>query len=193
MPEFDPEKMSREAYDSLFNENTGYLSQLKKLSDNGDIYIFTKNLTVHANNLVDENGNELPPVAGEIDMISVDKNGNKYIVDLKTTTNGRKLQWQKKLFEYRYDVQAAWYLRGYTKIKGVEPKGFVHLVVETLPPYHAYVYVADATVIECGETGGSHSQGYKQAIEILKECEKTNLYPMPQMEIEPESMPDWTL
>jgi hypothetical protein len=91
MPEFDPEKMSREAYDSLFNENTGYLSQLKKLSDNGDIYIFTKNLTVHANNLVDENGNELPPVAGEIDMIIVDKNGNKYIVDLKT---GKASKWR---------------------------------------------------------------------------------------------------
>lgn len=118
---------------------------------------------------------------------------NGYIVDLKTTTNGKKMQWQKKLFEYRYDVQAAWYLRGFKEIKGHDAKGFIHLVVETQPPYHVFVYVADATVIECGETGGSVSQGYRQAIDILKECDKNNFYPMPQMEIESEAMPDWTL
>jgi hypothetical protein len=89
-PKFDPTKMSKEAYDELFDDETGYLTQLKKLADAGEIYIFTKDLIVHSNNLVDSNGKKLDPVAGEIDMIIVDKNGGKHIVDLKT---GKLSKW----------------------------------------------------------------------------------------------------
>ena len=90
-PAFDSSKMSREAYDALFDDETGYLTQIKKLADAGDIYVFTKNLIVHDNNLVDDKGNKLPPVAGEIDMIIVDKLGRTFIVDLKT---GKKSKWE---------------------------------------------------------------------------------------------------
>lgn len=83
-PEFNPDVMSKEAYDALFDEETGYLTKFKKMADAGEIYIFTKDLIVHSDNLVDSEGNKLPPVAGEIDMIIVDRKGNKYIVDLKT-------------------------------------------------------------------------------------------------------------
>ena len=83
-PKWDKSKMSKEAYDNLFDDETGYLTQIKRMADNGEIYIFTKDLIVHANDLVDENGNKLPKVAGEIDMIIVDRKGNKSIVDLKT-------------------------------------------------------------------------------------------------------------
>lgn len=89
-PKFDATKMSKEAYDALFDNETGYLTKLKKMADAGDIYIFTKNLIVHANDLVDAEGNKLPPVAGEIDMIIVDKTGKKHIVDLKT---GKITKW----------------------------------------------------------------------------------------------------
>jgi hypothetical protein len=62
------------------------------MADAGEIYIFTKNLIVHANDLVDADGKKLPPVAGEIDMIIVDRKGNKFIVDLKT---GKLDKWFK--------------------------------------------------------------------------------------------------
>jgi hypothetical protein len=83
-PEFNPDLMTKEAYDALFDDETGYLTQIKKLADSGEIYIFTKDLIVHSNNLKNAEGESLTPVAGEIDMIIVDKKGNKYIVDLKT-------------------------------------------------------------------------------------------------------------
>ena len=83
-PEFNPDVMSKEAYDALFDEETGYLTKFKKMADAGEIYIFTKDLIVHSDNLVDAEGNKLPPTAGEIDMIIVDRKGNKFIVDLKT-------------------------------------------------------------------------------------------------------------
>ena len=89
-PAFDPKLMSKEAYDNLFDDETGYLTKFKKMADAGEIYIFTKNLYVHSNNLVDENGKKLPPVAGEIDMIIVDRKGRAFIVDLKT---GKVAKW----------------------------------------------------------------------------------------------------
>jgi hypothetical protein len=89
-PKFDSTKMSKEAYDNLFDDETGYLTKFKKMADAGEIYIFTKNLYVHSNNLVDENGKKLPPVAGEIDMIIVDRKGRAFIVDLKT---GKVAKW----------------------------------------------------------------------------------------------------
>lgn len=89
-PAYDPKLMSKEAYDNLFDDETGYLTKFKKMADAGEIYIFTKNLYVHSNNLVDENGKKLPPVAGEIDMIIVDRKGRSFIVDLKT---GKVAKW----------------------------------------------------------------------------------------------------
>ncbi|MCX6195526.1 MAG: hypothetical protein NTY55_02585 [Flavobacteriia bacterium] len=91
-PKWDPKKMSKEAYDSLFDDETGYLTELKRRADAGEIYIFTKDLIVHANDLIDADGKKLPPVAGEIDMIIVDRKGNKFIVDLKT---GKLDKWFK--------------------------------------------------------------------------------------------------
>lgn len=89
-PAFDPKLMTKDAYDALFDDETGYLTNLKRMADAGEIYIFTKNLFVHSDNLVDAEGNKLPPVAGEIDMIIVDTKGNKFIVDLKT---GKQDKW----------------------------------------------------------------------------------------------------
>lgn len=89
-PAYDPKLMSKEAYDNLFDDETGYLTKFKKMADAGEIYIFTKDLYVHSNNLVDENGKKLPPVAGEIDMIIVDRKGRSFIVDLKT---GKVAKW----------------------------------------------------------------------------------------------------
>jgi len=89
-PAYDPKLMSKEAYDNLFDDETGYLTKFKKMADAGEIYIFTKNLYVHSNNLVDENGKKLPPVAGEIDMIIVDRKGRAFIADLKT---GKVAKW----------------------------------------------------------------------------------------------------
>ena len=103
-PEFNPEVMTKEAYDALFDDETGYLTRFKKMADAGEIFIFTKNLYVSSNNLVDAEGNKLPPVAGEIDMIIVDRKGNKFIVDLKT---GKTDKWMnyKVLNSRSYEKQ----------------------------------------------------------------------------------------
>ena len=82
-PQFNPKIISQEAYDNLFGEN-GYITNIKKRADAGEFYVFSTDLIVYADNLKDPEGNPLPPVAGEIDFIFVDREGNKFIVDLKT-------------------------------------------------------------------------------------------------------------
>lgn len=82
-PVFDSKYITQEAYDNLFGEN-GYITGIKKRADAGEFYVFSTDLIVYADNITDPEGNPLPPVAGEIDFIFVDRQGNKFIVDLKT-------------------------------------------------------------------------------------------------------------
>ena len=102
-PVFDSKFISQEAYDNLFGEN-GYLTDIKRRADEGEFYIFSTDLIVYGDNLKDPDGNPLPPVAGEIDFIFVDREGRKFIVDLKT---GKIDKWVKyNIFNtFQYDKQ----------------------------------------------------------------------------------------
>ena len=88
---YDENKITPEAFDALFGPN-GYLRPLKDLQLAGEIYIFSDNLTLGDNNLVDANGKKLDNVAGSLDLFIVDKQGNRFIIDLKT---GKADKWVK--------------------------------------------------------------------------------------------------
>lgn len=88
-PVFDENYITKEAFDSLFGPE-GYLTSIKKRVDAGEFHVFSKGLVVHSDTLADDEGNKLPPVAGELDAIFVDREGNKFIVDLKT---GKPEKW----------------------------------------------------------------------------------------------------
>lgn len=126
---FDPEttlnyedyksKISEDAFVKIFGA-TGFLQKLKDRANAGDIYIFSKNLEIGDNNLegVDENGKPLPPVAGALDLIIVDKTGKKYIVDLKTAA---KSKWAKYTtrgpsFSYKKFFQNSMQQRAYANL-----------------------------------------------------------------------------
>jgi hypothetical protein len=82
-PKFDSKYITQEAYDNLFGED-GYITSIKKRADAGEFYVFSTDLIVYTDKAKDSQGNPLPPVAGEIDFIFVDREGRKFIVDLKT-------------------------------------------------------------------------------------------------------------
>jgi hypothetical protein len=88
---YDENKITPEAFDSLFGPN-GYLRPLKDLQLAGEIYIFSNNLTLGDNNLIDADGKKLENVAGSLDLFIVDKQGNRFIIDLKT---GKADKWVK--------------------------------------------------------------------------------------------------
>lgn len=100
-PVFDSKYITQEAYDDLFGEN-GYITSIKKRADAGEFYVFSTDLIVYTDTAKDADGNPLPPVAGEIDFIFVDREGRKFIVDLKT---GQTRKWMEynKFNSWAYD------------------------------------------------------------------------------------------
>ena len=87
-PEFDEERITKEAYDELFDPKTGYLTQLKERADKGEFFIAT-DIVVYGE-VVDANG-KTRRIAGEIDLLIADRDGKIHIIDLKTGTYSK---WQ---------------------------------------------------------------------------------------------------
>ena len=88
MPEFDPKKITKKAYLDLFGPE-GHLTQIKKRIDNGELYIVAKGLVVYDSNIEKLDGST-DRIAGEIDLIAVDRKGKVHIIDIKT---GDKTKW----------------------------------------------------------------------------------------------------
>ena len=85
---FDEEKITKEAFDALFDPKTGYLTGLKQRADKGEFFIAT-DIIVYGT-VVDADGNTRK-IAGEIDLLVADRDGKIHIIDLKTGTYGK---WQ---------------------------------------------------------------------------------------------------
>ncbi len=67
------------------------------------------------------------------------------IVDLKTTSDASELGFQKSVHNFRYHVQAGFYLRSIE-----EAEQFVFIAVESKPPYLVAVYNASTDMINAG-------------------------------------------
>jgi hypothetical protein len=80
-PVFDPKKITKEAFDALYGDN-GLFQIVQQWIDTNDLIIVSKGLVVY-----DKQAN----VAGEIDLLLVNKKGEFFIVDLKT---GSKAKWE---------------------------------------------------------------------------------------------------
>lgn len=114
-PARDNSKISDEAYESLFGVD-GYLTELKKLHDSGEVYIASQGLVVYDKEL---------GIAGEIDLLVADRKGNIYIVDIKT---GEKTKWDnfnKETSPYskleEYALQQTAYANLLNRMIGVNP------------------------------------------------------------------------
>jgi len=93
-PKFDDTKITREAFDNLFNEdpeNPGYLRNIKRMVDQEGLYVLSRVVlndgTERGLVLYDEDAG----VAGEVDLLAVDRLGNVYIIDTKT---GKEVKWR---------------------------------------------------------------------------------------------------
>lgn len=73
-----------------------------------------------------------------------------YCIDLKTTQSAKPDDFMKSAYNYRYYVQAYWYLKG-LKAVGLEVENFIFVAVEKEPPYAICVYVASEEFLKLGE------------------------------------------
>jgi hypothetical protein len=101
---YDSAKISEEAFDALFGAN-GFITDIRRRVDSGELWVYAKDLIVASDTLIDDNDNMLEPVAGEIDFIFVDKEGNKFIVDLKSA-DARKWTQYKSDSGYGFNKRA---------------------------------------------------------------------------------------
>ena len=104
-----------------------------------------------------------------------------WIIDLKTTTDASPRGFSKSVANFRYHVQAAWYLDGYQIATGGDlPVGFLFIAVEKTPPYAVALYELDAESVDHGRMVArrdlaryanardlDHWGGYQEGIQTL--------------------------
>jgi hypothetical protein len=108
----------------------------------------------------------------------------RLLVDLKTTEDAGR-GFAKSIAQWRYHVQASWYLDGIEQATGTRPEQFLFLCVEKKAPYAVAVYAADAEMIAAG------AQTAARDLDVLATCKAANAWPGYSDQIEPISLPPW--
>lgn len=109
------------------------------------------------------------------------------LLDLKTTQDASPRGFAKSCANFRYHVQAAWYLDAYQAATGDLPMGFVFIAVEKTAPYAVALYELDAEAIELGRmTAFRDLARYANAREF-------DTWPGYAESIQPLSLPRWAL
>ena len=107
------------------------------------------------------------------------------IVDLKTTVDASYRSFLRSISNFRYHVQAGWYMNGLEQATGTRPERFIFIAVEKTAPYGIGVYEADLYMTV---------NGYDQARVDLKKIAKwkeEESYPNYCTEIQQISLPSW--
>ena len=107
------------------------------------------------------------------------------IIDLKTTEDASPVGFRKSIANWRYHVQASWYLDGVQAATGKRPEQFIFICVEKKPPYAVAVYAADAEMIQLGGEAAARD------LDVLATCKVANAWPGYSDQIEPISLPPW--
>lgn len=109
----------------------------------------------------------------------------EWIVDLKTTRDASKEDFAKQIWNNRYDVQAAWYLRGLVRSVECKPRGFIWCAVETEPPYAVAWYVMELADFEIALAD------IDNMLRVYAECTRTNTWPGYPTDVQPIRLPRW--
>lgn len=107
------------------------------------------------------------------------------LVDLKTTDDASPEGFAKSMANWRYDVQAPYYMDGVKLATGRDVKAFVFIAVEKKPPYAVGVYVLDSASMEIGRAM------YQQDLRVYAECLANDNWPGYGDRIQTINMPAW--
>lgn len=108
-------------------------------------------------------------------------------IDLKTTTDARKQAFEKKILNFGYHIQAAFYADQYRWIMGEEVEKFIFAAIETSAPYAVKVYELEQDSMEAGR------KKYRQALNEYAQCKASDTWPSYDQEIETIGIPQWAL
>ena len=105
--------------------------------------------------------------------------------DLKTTVDARPEAFSRAVWNFRYHVQAPFYLDGYYTATGESPEAFVFVAQEKTPPYAVAVYQANEAIVDQGR------REYRRDLEVYQECLATDTWPSYPTEIQSILLPRW--
>jgi hypothetical protein len=112
-------------------------------------------------------------------------NDNGFMVDLKKTTDASPDGFAKSVANYRYYVQAPWYLDILERLYSEAPPYFIFVAVEETRPYDIGVYFVDNAQLELGR------RRYMKDLRRIAECKATGNFPGYSSQIEPLRLPKW--
>lgn len=108
-------------------------------------------------------------------------------IDLKTTTDARKPAFEKKILDFGYHIQAAFYADQYNWITGEKIEKFIFAAIETSAPYAVKVYELEQDSMDAGR------KKYRQALNEYAQCKASDTWPSYDQEIETIGIPPWAL
>jgi hypothetical protein len=107
------------------------------------------------------------------------------IVDLKTTEDASPAGFRKSVANFRYHVQAAWYLDGIERATGKRPDQFIFICVEKKPPHAVAAYAASAEMVAAGAITAEAD------LARLALCKEAGDWPGYSNQIEVIDLPSW--
>ena len=102
------------------------------------------------------------------------------VVDLKTTKDASPRGFGQSVDNFRYHVQANWYLRGTP-----DAQQFLFIAVEKTPPFACVVYVASPEMVAAGGRVADEN------LARLAECRKKDYWPSYSDTIQTLDLPPW--
>lgn len=112
--------------------------------------------------------------------------GHEVIVDLKTASDASEPEFSRAAGKYGYHLQAALYSDS-AEACGLGARAFVFLVVESAAPFGVALYVLDDDALRVGRIR------YQRAMDRYRECLAADHWPGYPTEIQPLSVPKWSL
>lgn len=107
------------------------------------------------------------------------------MADLKATTDAKASVWWKRVRDFGYYVQDAFYRDGWELAGGGKVDGFVFIVAETDAPHAAAVYELEAPDVELGR------RTYRDALDRWHACRSNDVWPAYGSGVLPLSLDEW--
>lgn len=123
---------------------------------------------------------------GRIDYVTKTFGGRDLLVDVKTTSEGGAQPWRfsKAVHDYRYHLQAAWYLAGAVATGLVAPDAaYLFVIVEKAAPHPVTVARLDDDALSLGH----HLM--RRALDTYRECALTDEWPSYSTDIAELTLP----
>lgn len=136
---------------------------------------------------IEASGYWIDPETGELCRCRPDlyNPGLRIMADLKSTTDASASEWVKRVADYGFHVQEAFYRNGWEIAGGGAVEGFVFITVENKAPFAHAVYELDLPSVAEGAAVA------RKALEVYRACRLADQWPGYAADVQALSLPRW--